>query len=725
MKENRKKYLAASGLLLILTVLTVFIGTLIQRTSKQMSDSQISNLQNNLSVVATVTENALEKDVKSLMQIAREYAENPNVVFNPEWIPNIKDLYFVEKGVSLEEAKANTKIPLTELDFSDGGNVDGYLISKCYVGSEGSWCYTLKVPVMKDGQQIAQLYGEFAWDDIKTALPRALYNGEAPVYIWDSMSDTVVVSSKLAGSINYAPATMNDFIKLTGFKTGEKEARQIIKMVNKKERLLFYHTIYEEENLVYMWPLEGGTFYILGFVPSSAIQQEAGTVRQVIILIVTVIFLTVFLAAFMFTWMIKRRNKEREKHNIQLQEALDNATSANAAKTTFLANMSHDIRTPMNAVIGFSSLLQQNTDNEQMVQEYTQKIITAGNHLLGIINEVLDISKIESGKISLNNKEFTMGDVVNAVQSVISPLAAQKKQTFQIQQGELTYNKFTGDDVRLNQILINCLNNAVKYTQERGHISLTIQEKDSNSKVFSRLQFIIADDGYGISPEFQKVMFEPFARAENSTINKISGTGLGMAITKNIVELMGGTISVQSEVGKGSIFTVNLSFRISETGQAVNSVKAKVSDESKPDTIVKREDGWKTALEGRHFLAAEDNELNAEILRAILEKEGATCNIVPDGQQAVNTFASAKEGEYDAVLMDVMMPVMDGYTATKQIRKLNHPEARSIPIIAMTANAFAEDVQEALQSGMNAHIAKPVDINLLKKALYIYMKKRD
>ena len=722
-KRRLYKGVLAGGFVALILVLGVFIQNLSNRTLRQMSDSQISNLQGNLEIVTGVTKNIFQYNVKSLKSIAEEYSADFNQAVDKEHIPSIKNFCLVKESESLRKAQKNTDIPLTELEFSENRNIGGYAVSKCYVGTDGSWCYTIKMPVVKNQVQIGQLYGEFTWDDIRNVLPRSLYNGQAPIYIWDAMSDSIVISSKLADSINYGPATMEDFVELIGFKSNDTETGKIRSSIKNKKKLLFYHTIYKEENLVYMWPLYEGDFYILGFVPSSAIQQEAGTVKKAIVGIIIAISLTVILVAIVFLAVFKWQTEEKERHNQQLQEALNIAKDANAAKTTFLANMSHDIRTPMNAVIGFSKLLQQNPDDEQKVREYARKITVAGDHLLGLINEILDISKIESGKVTLNNEQFSLKDLIDSVQSVISPLAEQKHQTFEISHSDIVHEVFIGDNVRLGQILINCLTNAVKYTQEGGHICFRIAEQKSGSKAFAQMRFEVEDNGYGMSQEFQKVMFEPFSRAENSTVNKISGTGLGMAITKNIVELMGGTIHVKSELKKGSTFIIDLSLRISGRYQEEDfSAKLIEADQKIQNQITNdKEEQTDSSIAGRHFLAAEDNELNAEILAAILELEGATCDIVPDGLQAVEKFEQAAPGTYDAILMDVMMPVMDGYTATKQIRKLKHPGAESIPIIAMTANAFAEDVQEALNSGMDAHIAKPINIECLKETLWMYV----
>ena len=531
----------------------------------------------------------------------------------------------------------------------------------------------------------------------------------------------------------------------------------------------------------------------------------------------------------------KQKAAMQRLHNSQLQEALQIAREANESKTTFLSNMSHDIRTPMNAVIGFSTLLAREPDNETKVKEYARKITAASNHLLGLINDILDISKIESGKMTLNQSVFSLEELVESINIVVRPMAAAKKQEFQVHMKDIQHELFVGDKVRTNQILINLLSNAVKYTPENGHISFQITDLGNSSTNFECLRFQIADDGYGITEEFQKIIFDPFTRAENSTTNKEVGTGLGLAITKNIVDLMGGTIDLKSQVNEGTTFTVELPLRIPleeqdehfwekhgvtrmllvdddpeickgiriyMEGSGVNFDEV-YSGEDAVD-LVKKEyaagreynviildwqmpgmNGLDTAreirkivpidtpilfltsydwseietealeidvdgflakpfstvnlkeklievetfrntvsgpeipldLKGLHFLMAEDNQLNAEIMTEILKAEGASCDVAENGQQAVDMFTSAPPHTYDAVLMDVMMPVMNGYDATRKIRASGHPEAYTIPIVALTANAFVKDVQDALDAGMNAHIAKPINMDTLRNTL--------
>lgn len=526
-----------------------------------------------------------------------------------------------------------------------------------------------------------------------------------------------------------------------------------------------------------------------------------------------------------------------QKNRDDLRMALEIAEEASQSKSTFLSSMSHDIRTPMNAIIGFSFLLGRDADKPDKVRAYTRKITSSGHHLLGLINDVLDMSKIESGKATLNLSEENIAEIVEGIDTIVRPQMKAKGHTFHVQVRDVRHEDVTVDKLRLNQILLNLLSNAAKYTPDGGEVSLIVQELPQRSAQLAGYRIIVKDNGYGMSPEYVKTIFHAFTREENQIINRIQGTGLGMAITKNLVDLMGGEILVESEQGKGSTFTVDLELQITEkestshfweergidrmlvvddekvvcqnivlmmekTGvtveyaldgqEAVSMVKA-AEGEGRPYQIVFLDwkmpgmDGMETAgkirkavtgaiplflmnsydwteiadealdggidailpkpfflssfqhkigelldrgkdtgqpeeeetsiLEGMHILVAEDNELNAEILKELLDMKGAACQICENGKLAVEAFEQSEAGAYQMILMDVQMPVMGGYEAVRAIRKLNHPEARTIPIIAMTANAFAEDIHQALKSGMNAHVAKPVDLEVLEETV--------
>lgn len=504
--------------------------------------------------------------------------------------------------------------------------------------------------------------------------------------------------------------------------------------------------------------------------------------------------------------------------------AMVEAQTANKAKTDFLSNMSHDIRTPMNAIVGITNLMAHEKEDSEKLDIYIQKVQSSSKHLLSLINDVLDMSKIESSEVTLNTEQINIAEQVGQIDSIIRPQVEERKQTLAVHVHKIVHEAVIGDSVRLRQVFINLLSNAVKYTPDGGMISLDIAELTCEKSGYAKYSITVTDNGYGMKPEFVKHIFEPFTRAENSTTNKIQGTGLGMAITKNIVNLMNGTITVHSEIGKGSRFEVTVMLAIDEsveyelpaknilliadedelicnvdaalresdtifhsvrtqkeaieilTAEKVNVVLlgGHLHDRTLADTVKQIRDTAKDAvlifccdyanqeqahdilstsgadglvtrpfffsnfayvlnqscsedtqmigddtsiLKGMRFLCAEDNDLNAEILEAILDMNGATCTIYPNGQAIVDAFDSVQPGDYDAILMDVQMPVMNGLEATKIIRQSGNPLGKMIPIIAMTANAFSSDVHDCLEAGMNAHVSKPLDIAVLGRTL--------
>ena len=408
----------------------------------------------------------------------------------------------------------------------------------------------------------------------------------------------------------------------------------------------------------------------------------------------------------------KQAMKEMEESNKKLKkakdiatEALQTAENANKAKTDFLSNMSHDIRTPMNAIIGMTSLIRHDAGNKDKVIEYADKIDISSQHLLGIINDVLDMSKIEAGKTVFKYTDFSMPDLIEELNTIFQPQIAERNQTLMVIKENIRHEWVNGDQVHLMQIFSNLLSNAVKYTQEGGKIQFLVEECETNSSVYAKYRFLVSDNGMGMSADFKETIFDPFTRAEGSVTNKIQGTGLGMAITRNLVEAMGGAIDVESELGQGSCFEVLIDLRIAEDRSVSSTVQEEKNEQN--DNI----------FQGMRFLCAEDNELNAEILTELLKIEGAECTICENGEEILKTFEKSAPGDYDMILMDVQMPVMNGYEATKAIRRSSHELAKKIPIIAMTANAFSEDIQHSLAAGMNAHVSKPVEMRVLEKTI--------
>ena len=384
--------------------------------------------------------------------------------------------------------------------------------------------------------------------------------------------------------------------------------------------------------------------------------------------------------------------------NRRLKKAAEQAEQASLAKTQFLSAMSHDIRTPMNIVQGMTSIALHNVNDPQYAAQCLEKSMKAERQLLTLINDVLDISKIESGKLVLNPTDFSLEDMVSGMVEVLMPAMQEKDILFSLEMGRLPHRFIRTDQMRLNQVYSNLLSNAIKYTNAGGKISMELhQEPVPQQPEKTRLMCRIQDNGIGMTPEYQQVMYDSFSRAVDTQVNRTQGTGLGLSIVKQVVDALGGSIQCKSAPGAGTTFLVSLDVLIVEE----DSVNSPLRDDSSKQ------------LRGMKLLAAEDNDLNWEILSAILEEYGILCQRVSNGQECVRLFSTAPAGTFDGILMDVHMPVMDGLEATKAIRALPDSALRRIPVIAMTADAFAEDVQKCMECGMNGHVAKPVDVNKL------------
>ena len=457
----------------------------------------------------------------------------------------------------------------------------------------------------------------------------------------------------------------------------------------------------------------GRDYYLYAYVPAR--QVYTLTVMNLVITLVMYILILALVQVFRWNsakdFFMQQEHSEQEyrksleQKNVALQLAVQRETKANLAKREFLFNMSHDIRTPMNAIIGFTALAQTHIDDRGQVEDYLKKISVSSQHLLSLINDVLDMSRIENGKVTLETKPVHLPELVEDIGDAIQVGADKKHISFTVDTAGMKNEDVIADPLRLEQILINVLANAVKFTPDGGQISLRIVQKDTASADYADFEFHIKDNGIGMSEEFQKHIFEQFARERTSTVSKIQGTGLGMAITKSLVDMMGGRITVKSEQGKGSEFTISLRFPIGEakTGQMPPAAKA-------------------SASAGKKLLVVEDNELNLEIASTLLKEAGFEVDTAENGKVAVEKVEAASAGRYDLILMDIQMPEMDGYEATRRIRALPDTKKAALPIVAMTANAFEDDRKNALRAGMNGHIAKPLDIQKLFQVLSELLK---
>jgi signal transduction histidine kinase len=456
-------------------------------------------------------------------------------------------------------------------------------------------------------------------------------------------------------------------------------------------------------------PLSDSEWTVLLFVPTNVLAADSADYMQYVVtyfstIAIALIILFGFLIYTVATNRSDRKLLDQQRAtNVLLEKAAIEANSANAAKSEFLSHMSHDIRTPINGIIGMTNIAIKNQDNPSKVSDCLHKISGSADHLLTLVNDVLDMSRIESGKIKIAHEPMDIRTLIDNCSSIIGGQILSRQLTFKREFKDLKYPHVFGDELHIRQILINILGNAVKFTADGGTIWFRVSEIDENeSDKRASFRFEIEDTGIGMSEEFQSKIFEAFSQEDNGSRTIYKGTGLGMAITKQYVDLMGGKITVKSKINEGSCFTVDLSFDIDTDKRVENNVV--IGDN----------------VSGMRVLVVEDNALNMEIAQEILEDEGVIVTPAENGKIAYDIFMESKAGTFDVILMDIMMPVMNGFDATRAIRESSHPEAKTIPIVAMTANAFAEDVRASLEAGMNAHIAKPINIPMLLSVLNSY-----
>ena len=432
------------------------------------------------------------------------------------------------------------------------------------------------------------------------------------------------------------------------------------------------------------------------------IPSEGWSPRSYWIMCIVISYVVSLLIATVFYLISSKKHRERQ-YEAELEKSAEQAKNANEAKTRFLFNMSHDIRTPMNAIVGFSGLLEKNLQNERKAKEYLEKIQSSGNLLLRIINQVLEMARIESGTAVLQLKAEDMDALFHRVNTVFEEDVRKKNLQYHAVL-DVRHHYVVCDQTKLQEIMLNIISNAIKYTPEGHSIYVEVHEAVSENPSKIRYIFSCEDTGIGMSEEYLPHIYEEFSREHSTTENKVPGTGLGLPIIKSMIELMGGSIQVESRQGIGTKFTIDLSFDIALKEEVYGS----------EDTI---ESSAIHIIEGKRILLVEDNELNAEIAKTVLEDVGALITRAENGQQALELFKEKPAGTFDVILMDLMMPVMDGYTATRKIRELERSDAKTVPIIAMTANAFQEDAEKCIAVGMNAHLAKPLDIEKMKKTI--------
>ena len=487
---------------------------------------------------------------------------------------------------------------------------------------------------------------------------------------------------------------------LLGQNTTDNEVVQAMKKHTDSQHI--YH-LKKEGTGCYGIMLKQRDYYIYAYLPDNEVFHNLP------LSVISVIFLYFLMFSIFWLWTYrtnqvhqKKEQEKDEKYKAELLIAAKKAEAANEAKTEFLQRMSHDIRTPINGICGLVNMAEHYADNMEKQTEYRTKVKEASNLLLELVNDVLDMSKLESGEIVLEEIPFNLSKISREVFVVIEQMAAEQNIRIVWEKKEITHRDLMGSPGYVKRVMMNILSNAMKYNRENGHIYISCIEIPSGQPETTTMEFVCRDTGIGMSEEFQKHIFEPFAQEHSGSRTKFAGTGLGMPIAKKLIEKMGGAITFESVEGVGTTFVIRVPFRID------------TDRDSKVETGEKTE----VSIRGLHILLAEDNELNMEIAEFMLQNEGAEVTKAWDGQEAVKIFEKSRSGEFDVILMDIMMPVMNGYEAAKMIRSLDKEDAKEIPIIAMTANAFTEDRLRAKEAGMDEHVAKPVDVESLIKVIH-------
>ena len=740
--NKRKKITRLLLILLIILLSLVFIKYLISKSNKYISE----NGKSSMGAVVEQIQQTYDLQVSgyySQLQLVEEFLlherelsleTDVNKSFFEAWEKESEStlIFLQENGQAISADGTKMRIDMPSkflLDLKNGYNI-GKLVRLDYDQKKKDG-YLVAIPCQEytiNGETYTAIGTVYDYSKLDSMLKLKGYDGKAYLFMLDH--DGNITYTNLSGDKYQRNYSLLKHLKGEQAIT-EEEADLFKKKFDNGESGV---ALLGKQNPYYLGycPIESNNTILVCIVAKGVIDNVLMDYQK------TVLFTTILMAGFILLlfaglfYSISRlsladQKAEYEKRNNELHlqtmkemevvnqklkkaknvatEALQTAENANKAKTDFLSNMSHDIRTPMNAIIGITSLIRHDAGNKAKVIEYADKIDISSQHLLGIINDVLDMSKIEAGKTVFKYSDFSILDFVQELDTMFHSQIYEKKQTLTIIKENIQHEWVNGDQVHLMQIFSNLLSNAIKYTQEGGKIQLLVEECETNSSVYAKYRFLVSDNGLGISADFKEIIFDPFTRAENSVTNKIQGTGLGMAITRNLVEAMGGTIDVESELGQGSCFEVLMDLKIAEDRTVALAVQEETDEQ----------DG--NILQGMRFLCAEDNELNAEILTELLKIEGAECTICENGEEVLKAFEQSAPGDYDMILMDVQMPVMNGYEATKAIRRSSHELAKKIPIIAMTANAFSEDIQHSLAAGMNAHVSKPVEMTVLEKTI--------
>ncbi len=804
------------------------VNTVIQEvTSKFERDSRVLNAT--ADIISTVNNFDVENTIEMMKTVS------------PLLETMLIRLLLPDDRILVVSTESSDTARLDALSFEKEAALGEHVSDRVYSSSNSMPVLRHFVPVMQDGEIAALLYGITLLEDLpKTLNIENIYNASASVYIVDTKTGDFLLDTyhNELGNIRDFEAR-----ETNGETTWEEYTDNLLSL--KTGYVVFKTHKTGGWEYLYYAPAGINEWAIAVSVPEREAFSSVYAVRK-IFMVIGVIMIVALAAYYVFIYYRARRAIDEIVERAVLEEKLKKAEAAERAKSTFLSNMSHDIRTPMNAIIGFTVLADANIDNKPRVQEYLSKILSSSNHLLSLINDVLDMSRIESGKLNIDEKPCSISDIFRDMRNIIQTQMQSKQLNFFMDTMDVVDEKIYCDKLHINQVLLNLLSNAIKFTPPGGSVSLTVQQKPGAPRGYGSYEIRVKDTGIGMDEEFVQHIFEPFERERNTTVSGIQGTGLGMAITKNIVDTMGGSISVNTERGKGTEFIINFTFRLQndveeslhikelmgvrglvvddnfttcdsvtkmltqigmraewsmhgqeavlrarqavEMGDAfyayiidwalpdlsglevVRQIRSLAGDTvpiiiltaydwttieddarmagvtafcNKPLFLSELRDTLMTALgktdlpdikrqvvdplediRGSRLLLVEDNELNREIAQELLEENGFKVETACDGSVAVDMVRASAPGYYSLVLMDVQMPVMDGYEASRAIRALENPELAAVPIIAMTANAFSEDRQKALDSGMNAHVAKPINLDNLIQTMVKYLEKK-
>ena len=744
-EQTVKKRKKITRLLLILLIILLSLGCikyLISKSSKYISE----NGKSSMGAVVEQIQQTYDLQVSgyySQLQLVEEFLlrerelsleTDTNKIFFEAWEKESESTLIFLRGNGQAISAGGTKMRIDMpskflLDLKNGYNI-GKLVRLDYDQKKKDG-YLVAIPCQEytiNGETYTAIGTVYDHSKLDSMLKLKGYDGKAYLFMLDD--DGNITYTNLSGDKYQRNYSLLKHLKGEQAIT-EEEADLLKKKFDNRESGV---VLLGKQNPYYLGycPIESNNTILVCIVAKGVIDNVLRDYQKTVLCTTTLmagfillLFAGLFYSISRLSLADQKAEYEKRKNELHLQtmkemevvnqklkkaknvatEALQTAENANKAKTDFLSNMSHDIRTPMNAIIGITSLIRHDAGNKAKVIEYAEKIDISSQHLLGIINDVLDMSKIEAGKTVFKYSDFSILDLVQELDTIFHTQIYEKQQTLTIIKENIQHEWVNGDQVHLMQIFSNLLSNAVKYTQEGGEIQFFVEECETKSSVYAKYRFLVSDNGMGMSADFKETIFDPFTRAESSVTNKVQGTGLGMAITKNLVEAMGGTIDVDSELGQGSCFEVLMDLKIAEDRTVALAAQEETDEQ----------DG--NILQGMKFLCAEDNELNAEILTELLKIEGAECTICENGEEILKAFEQSAPGDYDMILMDVQMPVMNGYEATKAIRRSSHELAKTIPIIAMTANAFSEDIQHSLAAGMNAHVSKPVEMKVLEKTI--------